>query len=123
MPATTYYKKLVLDHGLLQVNYSTSWYVGFWTADPTSAGLLTGEFTAGDYTRKLVAWDSTWANSAEIYWDAAGSDWGTATYVCLCNTPTKGTGNMLLYQSRSPLVVDAGTPVSIPIGGLTVDVT
>lgn len=123
MPATTFYKKLVLDHGLLKVNYSTSWYVGFWTADPTSAGLLTNEVSAIDYSRKQVNWDSTWANDAELFWDAALNDWGVITYVGLCNTAEKGTGNMLLYQSRAPLDVDPGTPVKIPVGGLTVDVT
>lgn len=123
MAATTYFEKLVLDHALLGQGFSISaWFVGLWTANPTVAGLLTGEVAAADYQRKAITFDSVHTNNGLILWDTPQSDWGDVTYVCLLNHPTKGQGNMLIYQNRSLLDIVPGQSVSIPVGGLSVSV-
>lgn len=122
MAATTYFKTLVLDHALLQKPFSIQdWYLGLWTANPTQAGLLAGEVTAGDYIRKGIGWTAAYDNDALIQWAPALSSWGTITYIALINSPTKGTGNMLGYQSAGPFLVEIGRPLEVPIGGLIAD--
>lgn len=121
MATTDYFEKLVLDHALLGTSFSISdWYVGLWKTDPTAAGSLAGEVDAGDYERKAISFDSSHANDALIAWDAAASDWGSVSWVCLLNSSLKGKGNMLIYEERATLVIVSGTPVRIPVGGLTV---
>ncbi len=123
MSATTYFEELVLGHALRQQPFSIKdWYVGLWTADPTVAGLLTDEVTAGDYTRRPVSWDAAHTNDAAIIWTAATSDWGNITFVCLLNSQVKGGGNMLIFQPRAVLDVNIGTGVTIPANGLTASV-
>lgn len=125
MSATTYFEGLVLGHALRQQPFSISeWYVGLWTDDPTAAGLLTDEVTAGDYTRKLVSWGAGNTNDTPIVWAQATSDWGVISFVCLLNSPVKGTGNMLIFQDREDVLdINPGVSVTIPVNGLTASVT
>lgn len=124
MPATDYFESLILNHALNQQSFSIQdWYVGLWTGNPTSSGSLSNEVTAADYERKSISFDGTFSNTAAVEWAAAVNDWGLITYVCLINSEPKGTGNMLVYQSRDQLDVNIGIGVNIPIGGLTVAVT
>ncbi len=112
---------LLLGHALLQQPFSISdWYIGLWTADPTAAGLLSGEVTEPDYNRKLVTWDSAFTNASPIVWAAAAGDWGEITHIGLVNGPQKLTGNVLFYQDRSLLDINPGVSVTISAGGLTV---
>lgn len=123
MSATTYFEGLVLGHALLQQPFSIAdWYVGLWTASPTAAGLLAGEVTAGDYTRKSVTWDSAFTNASPIVWAAATADWGNIDFVCLLNSPVKGGGNMMIFQDRDILDINPGVSVTIPANGLTASV-
>ncbi len=123
MSATTYFEGLVLGHALRQQPFSIAdWYVGLWTADPTVAGLLTNEVTAGDYTRKPVSWDAAFTNDAAIVWAPATSDWGNINFLCLLDSQVKGGGNMLIFQSRGVLDVNPGQGVTIPANGLTASV-
>ncbi len=123
MSATTYFEGLVLGHALLQQPFSISdWYVGLWTGNPTIAGLLADEVTAGDYARKPVTWDSAFTNASPIVWAQATSDWGEINYVCLLNSPNKATGNMLIYQDRLILDINPGVSVTMPANGLTASV-
>lgn len=120
MASTDYFEQLVLGHALLQNPYSIQdWYLGLWIASPTSAGLLSGEVAAADYQRKPVSWAADFTNSAIINWAAATSNWGTVDYVALTNSPNKGSGNVLLYESTtSSFTVEIGRPLTIPAGGL-----
>ena len=121
MPATDYFEALVLSHAIHQQPFSIEdWYVGLWTSDPTSAGILTGEVAAADYIRKPVIFNTVFANLAAIEWANAVNDWGEVNNVCLINSPQKGSGNMLIYQPRDLLDVNPGIQVVIPAGGLTV---
>ena len=123
MSATTYFEGLVLGHALRQQPFSIAdWYVGLWTGDPTVAGLLTDEVATGDYTRKPVSWDAAFTNDAAIVWAPATSDWGNINFLCLLNSPVKGGGNMLIFQSRGVLDVNPGLGVTIPANGLTASV-
>lgn len=120
MATTTYMESLILNHALLQQPFSISdWYVGLWTADPTIAGLLAGEVTAGDYARKPVTWDASFTNVSPIVWAPAVTDWGIVTYLCLLNSQVKSSGNMLLYQLRPLLDINPGVSVTISANGLT----
>ena len=120
MPATTYFENLVLDHALRQQPFSVAnWYVGLWTANPTAAGLLTGEVTAVDYQRQPVVWDTAFGNTSLVGWSAALNDWGDITYVCVLNSPTKATGNMLGFQIEDPsLDANPGVTIEIQAGAL-----
>lgn len=123
MPATTYFEGLILDHALRQQPFSvTDWYLGLWTADPTVAGLLSGEVGAADYGRRPVSWDAAFTNDAPIVWGAAAADWGEITFMCLLNSPTKATGNMLIFQPRDIIDINPGVGVTIPTNGLTASV-
>ena len=121
MAATDFFEQLVLDHALRQQSFSIQdWYVGFWLGDPTSAGLLTDEVSAADYQRKPVLWAADFTNANLIQWAAPIASWGTLTYVCVLNSPLKGSGNMCFYEARDPVVIDIGTPVNILVGTLAV---
>ncbi len=120
MAATDYFEQLVLAHALLQQPFSIeTWYAGLWLTNPTASGDLDGEVSAGDYVRKPVAFNSSFANSSVIDWAAAQSAWGEVDYMCFLNSPVVGQGNMLAFQSRATLDITVGLPVTIPVGGLT----
>lgn len=122
MPATTYFKGLVLGHALRQQPFSIEdWYVGLWTTDPTASGALSGEISASDYERKPVSWASDFTNTSLIEWPPATTNWGTISYLALMNSPNKGQGNMLGYSTVGPFTVEIGRPLEIPAGGLITD--
>lgn len=120
MPATTYFRDLVLGHALLQQPFSIEdWYVGLWRTNPTAAGLLSGEVEADDYARRTVLWNSSFTNSNEINWGAPISDWGTVTHVAVLNSLAAGSGNMLAYaELPESKPMPTGQPGTIPVGGL-----
>jgi hypothetical protein len=120
MPTTDYFEALILDYAIRQEAFSISnWYIGLWTADPTSAGLLSGESTASDYQRKPVSWSSLNQNATQIDWAPATSSWGTITYLALTDNATKNTGTVLAYgPTAQSYVVGIGVPLTITPNGL-----
>lgn len=122
MAATDYFEKLLLEHALLGSPFSIqNWYVGLWLADPTPAGLVSGEVTAGDYQRKPISWNPSFGNISQIDWAAAISNWGAVNHIALANSPLKGSGNVLIFEPTSETFdVTIGKALRVPVGGLTV---
>lgn len=124
MPATTYFRGLILGHALLQQPYSIQdWYVGLFTQDPTAAGSLANEVAEADYQRKAVVWNTSYQNANQIDWAAPVNNWGDITYIAVLNSPNPGNGNMLAYESLGgTFSMPIGQPATIPAGGLTLTI-
>ena len=124
MPATDFFEALVLDHAIRQTPFTiTTWWLGLWTADPTAAGLLSGEVTAADYQRKIITWSGANRNAAQINWAPATSSWGTVNFLALTNNATKNTGNVLVYgPTAKPFNVPSGVPLTVTPAGLLLEV-
>ena len=120
MPLTTYGGGLIMDHLFFGDPFAiTNFYIGFWLSDPGLAGSMAGELSAGDYSRKIVSLDSSYTNTSDLVWPAAGSSWGSIGFIGLTDASTRGTGNLIAYESYGPLVIPAGTVVQILTGELT----
>lgn len=123
MPATTYFRGLILGHALLQQPYSIQdWYVGLWINDPTATGSMTGEVAAADYDRKPVLWSTSYVNSNLITWAAPVNNWGDITYVAVLNSPNPKSGNMLGYEPVGPFSMPVGQPAKIEPGNLAMTI-
>lgn len=122
MPATSYFTALILEHALLQQDFSIeNWYVALFISEPGVGGNLLGEVSTDDYERKAVSWNPGYTNISQIDWAPATSEWGSINYVGLINSPQKGSGNLLLYdETTTSFLVTVGRPLRIPAGGLAV---
>ena len=83
------------------------------------------EFDAVDYDRQVVTFaadplnDGKLVNTAAIEWGTPATDWGDAAEVRLFDALTSGEAQF--YMTLSPAVAcDAGAPVLIPAGQLTI---
>lgn len=129
---TTLLANYVLDRVLKNgAQFSYSWpaivYVGLFTTDPTSGGVITGEVvpTSGDYTRQAVTWGTisagSVANSATITYSVAVGAWGTVGWCGIMDVATLGTGTMLYHGALAvPKIVGIGDQVSFGVGALVV---
>ena len=126
MAVTAYGRTTIFDHAVHKVPFVFSnLYAALFLTDPTSAGLLTGEVSVGEYERQLVQFDSNYQNANELVWAVATTTWGVVSHLGIIGQGVKGFGNLIFYEpipGDDPLVT-IGKVVRIPIGQLSLDMT
>jgi hypothetical protein len=101
--ASNYVENLSLKW-LLSANAATrptAWYVALFTSDPTDAGTGT-EVSGGSYARQSASFTITndvAANSAQLLYPTASSNWGAVSHVGIYDASTGG--NLLFHGAAS----------------------
>ena len=122
MPATEYYKQVVLDASLRgeDINWA-EFYIGLASSLPVTDSTIPSEITAGEYQRlsfvPTLYTDGSMTNTAKYEW-AAASVWASVNYVFISNS-SQG-GKAVLYDSVDSVDAVAGTIIRIPIGNFTI---
>lgn len=118
---TTYLKNKILEHITGKTTYTkpANTYLGFFTDDPTVAGLSTAEVYGGSYARQQITWgtasDGFIRNNALVTFPAMPS--ATIKYWGVYDAATNG--NLLEYfPFEVPMVIPAGQTPSIDANNL-----
>ena len=124
---SNYLENNLINLTLRNVAYTpaTTIYVALFLSDPTDAGTGT-ECSAASYARQTISFSAssngTTANTNEILFSSATTDWGNITHAALYDASTGG--NLLYY---SPLTTSKSIAVGdifrIAIGNLTVQLS
>jgi hypothetical protein len=121
MPFSNTYETIVLKYAFNadSVTRPTTWYLGLFTADPSSGTEISGS----GYTRKAVTFTvsgDTATNSGAVEFPTATGSWGTISHVAIFDAAT--TGNQIAYAALTTSR-DIGTDdiLRFPVG--EVDVT
>lgn len=83
-------------------------YIGLWIGSPGEGGASGAEVSGVGYDRvdSTGDWGSASngvvTNTGRVAFATAEADWGTVTHFVICDTPGKGTGNVLLYGALTP---------------------
>lgn len=138
---TKYLEKKLLAQSVGKItNFSIAngTFAALFTQSPTVDYLDTTaedgvEINGTGYTRKSITWNSAAentdvtnssfiSNSAEIKWGVSpsiGSNWGTVTTVCIFDSSTVGSGNLLWFGPlSSPVTLTTGDTFAIPVNSL-----
>jgi hypothetical protein len=127
--ASNYLELKVLDHALGTTAYTkpTAVYVALFTADPGEAGSFAAEISATGtaYARQEATFAAASGGSAAtndtITFPTAGANWGTITHLAICDSATRGAGNVLFYGAvTTSKVIETGDTFQITSGNLTV---
>jgi hypothetical protein len=130
MSATDYARQKIVNDLLGVTPYSPpAMYLALFTADPTETGSFANEVTGGGYARQPLAGAMSTAdttgnsvNTSAITYAAATTDWGTVTYLAICDALT--TGNMICPGvPATPRTITIGQPFQIPVGKLRLRLT
>lgn len=133
---TNYSEDKIMDHMFGNVPYpSQEVWLGLLAADPTDDGFYIGNEVSDvgtGYGRVPVPPAGWWhpggslepqliTNLYEVTFPIASTSWGTVTYFALFDSPTYGTGNILIYGVLG-IGIDAwvewyhhGGPVPVPV--------
>jgi hypothetical protein len=127
---TTSLANSVLDRVLKNnAQFAYAWpatvYLALFTADPTTAGLFTGEVTPAEYVRQAVTWGTiaggSVSNSAGITFSVAINSWGNIGWAGIVDAQTGGSPSVtMLYQGTLavPKIVGIGDQVSFAVGAV-----
>ena len=107
----------------------TQYYIGLSTTEPNAAGSgVTEPSTEAGYTRvELTSLgepsDGVVTNTLAINFDESTASWGTITHFVIYDSPTAGSGNLLMYgELTSPRSVETATIMTIKEGYLKLSV-
>lgn len=117
MPATDYYKQIILEGGTVDLSNA---FVGLATSAPITDSTVPSEVTASEYIRIVFtpsSYSSGITNVTEYVWIATSS-WASVEYVFVSNS-SQG-GKALLYDQVTLFTPTAGTIIKIPIGNMSV---
>lgn len=132
---TTYLADGMLKH-VLKAGAGTAFtqptqvYLSLHTADPTKAGLHTGEVAVGAYARQAITLGALstsgtgdtsveQASNSLITFPTATADWGTITYMGIEDAATAG--NMLYFGPlTASKIVQNGDQFTMPAGQVVV---
>ena len=121
MPFSNTYETIVLKYAFNadSVTRPTTWYLGLFTADPSSATEISGS----GYTRKAVTFTvtgDTATNSGAVEFPVATASWGTISHVAIFDAAT--TGNQIAYAAlTTSKAIGVDDVLRFPVG--EVDVT
>ena len=121
MPATEYLRTMVGNHVLNNTAYTSpvNLYVALFTVAPTTAGGGT-EVTGGSYARAIITFTET-ATDGEFENNSVSiSDMPEATVVAIGVYDDETTGNLLAFETFSPVSVAASDTYPINAGVLTI---
>jgi hypothetical protein len=132
MSMSDYLEEKLLNHVLHNTAYTTpgtSLYMALFTADPTDTGSYTNELAnANAYARQQVTFAAasnpggTITTSADITFPVCTTtNWGTITHAAICDSGTRGAGNMLVSgQLDASKTINVGDQFKILAGNFTV---
>jgi hypothetical protein len=110
------------------ITFPTAWYIALYTTNPTSADVGTEILTTGgtNYTRQSVIFSApsggACANSADVSFPVAGTNWGNITYAGIRDASTGG--HLLFYGPLvSPRFVSTGDVLKFLTGNIAVSVS
>ena len=127
---TTSLANSVLDRVLKNnAQFAYAWpatvYLALFTADPTTAGLFTGEVTPAEYVRQPMTWGTiaggSVSNFAAVTFSVAINAWGTVGWAGIVDAQTGGSPSAtILYQGTLavPKIVGIGDQVSFAVGAV-----
>lgn len=127
--ASNYLELQLLNHALGTTTYTrpTAVYVGLFTSDPGEAGSFTGEvgISGTAYARQQATFgaaaNGSATTSATITFPTATANWGTITHIAICDSATRGAGNVLFYGPvTTAKIIETGDTFQITAGNLTV---
>lgn len=105
------------------------YYIGLSTTEPNVAGSgVTEPSTEAGYSRvELTSLgepsDGVVTNTLAINFDESTASWGTITHFVIYDSPTSGSGNLLMYgELTSPRSVETATIMTIKEGYLKLSV-
>ena len=101
-------------------------YCALFTVTPNDAGSGAELHTSGGYSRQAVTFGppltGSTGNTSTVTFGPASAAWGSIAGFAVFDNATSGSGNMLVYNSMSPVTVNQGDSAQFSSGSLQITV-
>jgi hypothetical protein len=112
--------------GLDPAEFAFPVYLALFTTDPGDGGDYSGEPTAAEYARQVIAFASpapgvyTWANSGVVAFATAVSAWGNLAWAAIVDGTGPTAKEVVHGALGAPVSIPAGYQVKLLVGGAQV---